>query len=213
MKALRTTILCLCAAPRLVHPTAARADCVADSISLAPDSWNVSAEPFPSGAVGQTFYARETLLSKLTVWRPPGNVSSASAQLFITAVDSVNWNPPRPDTHSILLYGPSVRVDDSTPPGGLIEMAFVIDPPLALPRPGYYAWLLKPEVSVWDLVANDTNPYPSGMYWQTARSSGGLPPVEGGDDRLDLLFRIEFCAAGATPARSPTWGDLKLLYR
>jgi hypothetical protein len=98
-------------------------------------------------------------------------------------------------------------------------MVFVLDPPLALPRPGLYAFFLRTEFcspGSWYIVANNTNPYPYGLYWLTGRistSSCHLRPVEAGENNTDLLFDIEFCTNRVTAARAGTWGELKLLYR
>jgi hypothetical protein len=152
------------------------------------------------------------------VWRPPGNASVIGAHLFITAVDTT-LNPPQPTTQTILLNGPTARVFDSTPPGQLIEMPFVIDPPLALPRPGYYAWFLQAEDcnggEAWIIAASDTNPYSQGITWLTGRATVVcyLASVEGGQDNLDLIFRIEFCSSTMTPVRQGTWGQLKVIYK
>ena len=195
----------------------ARGSCAPDTIGIPLESANTSGAPILGEAVGQTFYATDTLITKVTVWRPPDNRSVIGAHLFITAVDTT-LNPPRPDTHTILLDGPTVRVVDSTPPGGFIEMPFVIDPPLALPRPGYYAWFLQAEDcnqgEAWIIVSNDSNPYPWGIYWLTNRvATCFLANVVGGADNVDMIFRMEFCGSRSTPTRSGTWGDLKLIYR
>ncbi len=197
----------------------ANAGCQADTIGLpAPDPLEASRSPFLGHAIGESFYATDTLITKLTVWRPAGNLSAIGAHLFIVGADTT-LSPPRPDTQNILLDGPTITVYDSSPPGGVIEMPFVIDPPLKLPRPGYYGWFLQAQDcnpgEAWIIAANDTNPYPNGIYWITGRSSTFcvLAPVEGGEDTTDLLFRLEFCRTSTTPALRRSWGDLKVLYR
>jgi hypothetical protein len=198
----------------------ARAACQPDTVGLPPppDPVEAARAPFLGEAVGQTFYATDTLVTKLTVWRPANNLSAIGAHLFITAVDTT-WNPPRPTTGAILLDGPTILVYSSNPPGATIEMPFVIDPPLALPHPGYYAWFLQAENcspgEPWIIAADDTNPYPQGIYWLTSRSltSCVLPGVAGGEDNTDLLFRIEFCREITTAALQQTWGALKVIYR
>ena len=200
---------------------AAQVVCIpSDTVALDPSIWNASRGVFFGHALGQTFFAPETLISRLTVWRPPDNRSVVGAHLYITGVDTV-WSPPRPDNDNLLLDGPTVRVYDSDPPGQLIEMSFTLDPPLALPRPGLYAFFLQAEAchqgAVWNLIGNDTNPYPYGIYWISGRVT--QPPchlrgVAAGEDILDLIFRIEFCRPDvATPVRRSTWGQIKALYR
>jgi len=202
----------------LQTPAMARASCALDTIGIATNLANASFSPFLGHAVGETFFAKDTLIAKVTVWRPNNNTSVIGAHLFITAVDTT-LSPPRPTTQTILLNGPTAHVYDSTPPGQLIEMPFVIDPPLALPGPGYYAWFLQAEDcnqgEAWIIAASDTNPYPRGITWITGRAGlvCYLASVEGGQDNLDLIFRIEFCGSAVTPVQQQTWGRLKAIYR
>jgi hypothetical protein len=98
-------------------------------------------------------------------------------------------------------------------------MPFVIDPPLALPRPGLYAFFLQAE-DCWQgeirFVFSRQNPYPHGIYWITGRVSAPcyLRSVAGGGDNDDLIFDVEFCHPDATvPVRGTSWGKLKILYR
>lgn len=98
-------------------------------------------------------------------------------------------------------------------------MPFLISPPLALPRPGYYAWFLQAEAcnqgEPWIIAADETNPYPDGIYWITGRATTScfLALADGGEDNTDLLFRAEFCNSHSTAVRGQSWGDLKLIYR
>ena len=193
--------------------------CTPDTLGLDPAIWDVFRGTFLGHAVGQTFLARDTLITRLTVWRPANLPNVLGMHLFITAVDTT-LNPPRPDTHQILLDGPTLHVTDSDPPGQLVEVPFELNPPLALPRPGYYAFFLQTEgcdAGEFDLIASDRNPYPFGIYWITGRSgqfgSCDLAGIAGGGDNDDLIFRIEFCRSGITPVRSSTWGRLKAIYR
>lgn len=186
-------------------------------VEVPADSFDTSRSPFLGRALGQTFFAPETVITKFTAWRYPNDRSLVGAHLFITAVDTT-LVPPRPMTHTILLDGPTVTVYDSDPPGQFIEMPFVIDPPFVLPRPGLYAWFLQAadcnQGSAWNILGNDRNIYPYGIYWLSGRATGDchLAFVDGGEDYTDLCFRIDFCHP-LTPARLETWGGLKLLYR
>jgi hypothetical protein len=93
--------------------------------------------------VGQTFRAVDTLITRITVWRPANDIDAVGTQLLVTTVDTTEI-PPRPITQGILQTGPSVYVrDDSGNPGQPIQMDFVIYRPLALPRPGIYAFFLR----------------------------------------------------------------------
>src|SRR5438445_13752063 len=40
--------------------------------------------PIFGQAMGQTFYATDTIISAVTVWRPPGNLSVIGMKLYIT---------------------------------------------------------------------------------------------------------------------------------
>jgi len=185
---------------------------------LDSSTWTTGRGPWLGGAIGQTFLAEDTLITRLTVWRPPNNLSVVGVHLIITAVDTT-LSPPRPDTYQILLDGPTVAVYASDPPGQLIRVSFLIDPPLALPRRGRYAFFLQPENCTsgepWRIVARTDNPYPFGIYWVTPRvfSECYLRPVSGGGDNDDLLFQIEYCIPSETPIRTQSWGKLKVLYR
>lgn len=200
-------------------PSAAPSDttCEASHVRLEPATSNTFRGTFLGRAVGQSFFAPETLISSLTVWRPPiPNV--LGVHLFITEVDT-QWTPPRPLANPPFFSGPTVYRYDSDPPGQLVEMRFVLDPPLALPRPGLYAFFLQAagcNIGEINFIANDTNPYPHGLYWLTARVES--PPcylrgVSGGEDGTDILFDIEFCRPATTPVLRETWGKLKLIYR
>lgn len=168
------------------------------------------------------FLAPDTLLTRLTVWRWP-SASNVGVHLYITAVDT-SVSPARPRqvvengvfTQEILLDGPTLTING--PPGQLIELPFVIDPPLALPYPGLYAFFLQAEgcneAAVWEIMASEQDPYPHGIYWITGAVSPHclLAPAAGGADNTDLIFSAEFCRA-STPAIRHTWGTLKARYR
>ena len=211
-------LLCASIEARPVHAASADTVCTPVHVRLDPRTWNSAAADFLGEAQGQTFLAMDTVITRLTVWRYPNDRSVIGAHLYITGVDTM-WTPPRPNTHVILLDGPTIHVYDSDPPGQLIEMPFVIDPPLHLPRPGLYAFFLQGENcnqgQSWVIVANDRNPYPYGLYWWTGRVNYPcyLRGVDGGVDNLDLLFDIEFCRPDTTtPTRKSTWGQLKMRY-
>jgi hypothetical protein len=141
-----------------------------------------------------------------------------AAHLYVTAADAANSPRPVPLTHEILLDGPTVGVFDSDPPGQLIPMVFVVDPPLVLPHKGIYAWFLQPENcapgAAWYVCADTSDSYPSGDAWTTIRTFGEchLPTLEGMEDHQDYIFEVQYCDA-AVPTRRRTWGELKLIYR
>ena len=192
----------------------AAADCSPVTVGTDTTSWNDSYGTALGQAIGQTFLARDTLISRLTLWRPPRNATIWGNHLFITEVDSTL----RPYTGNILRDGPSVAV-----PGDgvhLTRMDFVLDPPLALPRPGHYAFFLQRDYcddAESRFIANDNDPYPDGWFWTTYRTSGGdgcyLPRAAGPEGNVDLIFEIEYCRETSTPVRQRSWGWLKAIYR
>ena len=194
---------------------AAQTDCVPVHLRLDPAIANTSRSPFAGKALGQTFFASDTLVSRITVWRPPNNRSVIGAHLYVTGVNA----NLRPDVSQMLLDGPTVNVFDSNPPGQIIEMSFDLVTPLALPQPGTYAFFVQAagchQAAAWQILASQTNPYPDGLYWITGSVSSPchLRAVDGGSDNTDLLFDIEFCSAGITSSRGRTWGGVKVIYR
>lgn len=204
-------------------PTASRTlDCTTVVEGIDTTFARNSRSPFHGRALGQVFRANDTLLTRLVVWRWP-SPSNVGVHLFITTVDS-NAVPPRPravfrdgvQTLDILLDGPTLTING--PPPQLIELPFVIDPPLALPQPGLYAFFLQAEgcneAAVWDIMASEHNPYPDGIYWITAGVTPGcwLRAVDGGEDSTDLIFKAEFCRTRSTPTSRSTWGTIKTRY-
>jgi hypothetical protein len=188
---------------------------MADTVGLDPSIWNTGRGTFFGRALGQTFLAVDTVITRITVWRPPNIIDVVGAHLIVTTVDPNQ----RPVTQEVLLDGPTVRVRDSDPPGQLIRLDFVIEPPLVLPRPGLYAFFLQREdcdSGETRLVASTSNPYPYGIYWLTGRTiflPCGLRSVDGGEDYTDLIFEIEYCKPDVTAVRARSWGELKMLYR
>jgi hypothetical protein len=199
-------------------PCAEAADpqCIPFHVRLDLSIWNTSRPADLGRSIAQTFLAEDTLITGITVWLPPDHPTAFGAHLYVTDVDETNG---RPNTDQILLDGPTVHVNNDVPPGQFIEMPFVLDPPLALPRPGMYAFFLRTEFcspASWSIVASNANPYPYGLYWLTGRVDNPpchLRPVAGGENNTDLLFDIEFCTTRVPAARAGTWGELKVLYR
>ena len=185
-------------------------------IRLDPLIWNTARDSFLGRAVGQTFFASDTIISRITVWRPPGMTSVWGAHIFLTGTSADG----RPDVNQVFLDGQTLAVFDSDPPGQMIEMPFTFDPPVTLPRPGTYAFFLQgancTPGSVWYIAASNLNPYHDGSYWLTGRVDSSpchLRAVDGGSDVVDLLFDIEFCSSGATATSVRSWGELKVIYR
>jgi hypothetical protein len=155
-------------------------------------------------SVGQTFLATDTLITSLTLWAVAGGQTYSSVTAMIVATDA-NGVP----TTQRLWVSPPLTV-----PGNQAKaFTWTIDPPLALPRAGLYAWFICS--TIMDLmVVTGSDPYPGGeMWWAACRGACGpgcnTHVVEGGD----FVFNVTFCADHSTPARPPTWGRLKSIYR
>lgn len=173
--------------------------------------------PFLGSAIGQVFFAPESIITEIDVWRPAGYVSEIGAHIFITGVDS-SRSPVYPDVGKIFQNGPDVTVIDSDPPGQLIRVPFVFDPPVVLPHPGYYTMFFQAtgcwDGEPWRLLFSQHNNYPYGILWLTGRSTNGcvLRGPAGGGDNDDLVFEAHFCSEATAIVRS-SWGKVKVLYR
>jgi len=193
----------------------AAAGCLPVSFGLDTLGWDRTKETFLGVGLGQSFLATEELLTRITVWRPPGDVDAVGSRMFVTTADSLTGLP---DATQVLGTA-YLFVRDSDPPGTAIEMPFDFAPPITLLKRGAYAFFLQREEcdgGLTDLMAKSTDPYPDGLYWQTARVSTGtcrLRPVDGGENYTDLMFRIDYCATSPTSIKRSTWGELKLRYR
>src|SRR5206468_3633513 len=95
--------------------------CVRDTAGVDTTGWNSGRGTFLGRALGQTFLAVDTIITRITVWRPPNQINSVGTHLFVTTVDTTQV-PPYPVTQGIIQDGPTVFVRDSDPPGHLIRM-------------------------------------------------------------------------------------------
>lgn len=202
-------------------PPAAAADgaCSPDSIRLDPLLWNGSGGTHLGNVLGQTFWASDTVLRRITVWRTPNDYDGIATRIFIVHVDTTK-TPPRPDNSRILQSGPEVLVPDSDPPGQLIEVPFVFDPPVSLPHRGLWAFMLQRsgcDVGLSIFAMRFDNAYPIGMHWLSSRTDGlpcflrAVNPWE--DNGIDILFELEFCSTGVTPTANRSWGQVRAIYR
>ena len=199
--------------------TAVAEDCSPRSIGTDPNTWNHGESGFLGHCIGQTFLARDTIVTRITVWHPPTYVSITGAKVFITKVDTTRI-PPYPRTNQIIWISPLTFAGDSDPPGLIIECPFVCDPPVHLPGPGMYAFFIQKQncdTGEWTVIGHegDGSAYPDGIAWQTERilvPPCVLRPAEVWAEKLDLSFRVDFCDI-STPTRRQTWGGLKTIYR
>jgi len=196
----------------------AAGDCTRVVAGNDPLGWNSSRRTFLGKALGQTFLSTDTLIARITVWRYPNNLNYGGDHLFVTTVDTANYAPFRPVTTDVIRSGPTVVVVDSDPPGLPIRMDFVLDPPLALPHLGIYAFFVQREgcdAGETSIIANEPGRYPFGNYWRTGQTAFlpcYLPSADFWED-LDLCFEMEFCHDSSTPVHGESWGQLKVIYR
>jgi hypothetical protein len=173
---------------------------------------------------GQVFEARDTVLQAFSVWGEcPNNTALAS---YILGLDSTG----RPDIHRILRVGPTLTIQyqgcfpPPSPPADLpyARARFVFDPPVILPGPGSYEFVVvvapdPPDYScdgATTLLGDTLDPYPGGAAWRHVRTyplcSLGGPRLDAAGE--DLVFQLEFCEE-STPVLRSSWGSLKVRYR
>jgi hypothetical protein len=179
---------------------------------------NTVFDPALGRAANQVFYAPDTLISSITIWKPAQPDTNVNPMhLFITETDSTAMDSSaghRPLPSAILLNGPVVDVPytDGIHPK---PVTFTFDPPFALPRRGYFSFAIKEDLcgGVIALLADSSSSYEYGGCWKTVafNDCSGL----GQSARLVpgvLVFQIAFCEI-AVPAVGETWGRLKARYR
>jgi hypothetical protein len=182
--------------------------CAPETVGVdGPRAWEHYAVAFLGRSVAQVFYAPDTLIESITVWRHDMNNNDTPMHLFITEVDSLN----RPDTWKILLDGPTI-VDPDTVERPVV---FTFDPPFALPRKGNFAFAIKDESCklVFSLLADSTESYPYGGAYSvhpvvTCLGLGWLSYSL----HSDIIFQMALCAE-EVPTIPETWGRLKARYR
>jgi hypothetical protein len=163
-------------------------------------------------AVGEVFYAPDTLVSSITIWRQSFLDSNfVGVKLYVANVDSLG----RPNPLSLILDGPTVYhvLGDSIHP---TPFQFVFNPPLVLPHPGKYevAFQGNPCGSSFFFIYANNNPFAEGTLWWHGQTSGSgcrlrRDPTE--YPIQDLVFQIDFCQP-TVPARRETWGYIKGVY-
>ncbi len=173
---LRVTVPILAIILALV-PTPSWCDsCSGETIGVDPSLGNVKPEVWFRHSWGQVFMTDDTILSKVTVWRPAFDDSmDTPMKLYILGVDS-SLGFPMPDPQQVFLDGPDIHVPDGD---GVhpIECTWTIVPPLTLPKPGLYAILVKEDLCGGEflLIGTTLNPYPYGgasQTFQNTRCSG-----------------------------------------
>ena len=202
----------------LAAPGALRAECSKTTIGIDPSIANSSGSPLLAEAIGETFIARDTLITSFTVWHVPEFVVSRDVGIkaYIVPTDSTG----APITAEPLWRGalqiPS-RGDGVHP----VEVTWTIDPPLVLPHRGRYAWFILQDLCHTDFsilavnnVYADRDAFEEGVGWVTSRGTCvDLDASVFEAPHGDLIFKMEFCHDVATSTRRTTWGTLKSIYR
>lgn len=157
-------------------------------------------------APGQTFYAEDTLITAITVWRIASqDTNRAPMKLWIVNCDSTG----RPRNDQIVFDGPAIISMYG------VEVRFDLDPPAILPRRGRYAFMVQNMCDyIFDLRIHD-DVYGPGELWRSEISNYHgcvLWIIFDHWNEYDLCCRVEFCDA-VTPVRHPTWGRVKAIYR
>jgi hypothetical protein len=171
-----------------------------------------TAGAFLGKSVVQTFFAEDTLIGAITMWRANSQPVNG-IRLEIDETDSTGM--PLTDrpllVWPVVLTMPADSTADSTSP---TEYRYEFNPPFAVPRRDTFAvnFISDPCIDIFDLhVAKDT-PSVGGSLWLTSRFGCGRRTFPIHHPELDLCLKVEFCDT-VTPTRPFTWGRLKLRYR
>jgi len=201
------------------------AGCSPVSIGIDTSKANTSGALLLGEAVGETFVAADTLVTRFTVWRVASEDSSWQIGIhpYFVETDTTpswcNWPACPPDgypaTGRVVWDGPTqvVKYGDGVHP---IEFTWTFDPPLVLPHRGKFAWfvLQDPCAAYFDILAVDrADAYPDGIAWYTSRSHCDRLIEAYPIPNADHVFTIEFCRDASTPVRRTSWGKLKTIYR
>lgn len=169
-------------------------------------------------AAGQSFFASDTLIRSISVWRVAneGVPYWCGLHPYVVEVDSTGM----PITTAIVGEGfdLSIPEHDGINP---TEFRWTFDPPLALPHRGMFAFLVQVPLSqcgcVIDMLAAERPEVADGVcLWLTYRSAIDNCYLRPHPERFadgDMVYHIEFCHDASTRTARRTWGQLKLLYR
>jgi len=182
-----------------------------DSIAVDISRADTVAFTFSCRGFGQTFVATDTLILSISVWVPPlGREHNDVSHLFIT--EAVGDTP---DVERLIYSGPSVSLP-LTEPVLPTELRFDLDPPVALPHPGKFFFVVQAgHYSAFPMLASNADPYRDGRGWQTEPVLGCDRPgsPRGSSWHPDLLFKVVFCTDRITGSRRSTWREPMVFYR
>jgi hypothetical protein len=184
------------------------------TVGIDPSLANNSAGDILGESIGQTFFASDTLIRSLTVWRVAQEETLyIGIDPYIVGTDSAGIPLPNP----VIQHGPVVHVffGDGVHP---IKFKWDFDPPVVLPHRGLYAFFLQVPMdecpSYFDVLGRSPpDQYPEGHLWLSRRTSLCTLRTPDSFPNGDIVFTIEFCHDTNTPVRKSTWGRLRTLYR
>ena len=212
---LRMKVLVLAASGLIASVASDRSwsDCQPSSVGVDTSQATSATATALGDAVGEVFYAPDTLVTAVTIWRQAFLDSNiVGLKLYVANVDSTG----RPIPQSLVLDGPTVYhiLGDGIHP---TPFRFEFNPPLVLPHRGTYefAFQSRPCGSSFFFIYNNTNALPQGSLWWHGQTSNSGCRLRTGPQEYptqDLVFEVEFCQS-ATPTLSETWGHLKHVYR
>ena len=163
--------------------------------------------------LGQTFYAADTVISRIRVWRLALNQPNVSPmKMWITTVNEYG----RPLTDGVIREGPVVQVIygdgvHHTP------IDFDFDPPVVLPIRGRYAFFVQQICTgFFSIMVSLHDVYPDGIAWLTDRSQYAGCFLASGPDGFvdaDMIFDVVFCDTKTTDTKRKSWGQVKTIYR
>lgn len=136
------------------------------------------------GAAGQTFVARDTLITSISVWwRQPPGWPIATSPLMKPWITRVLDTAPDTFRDGILFEGPEivVPINSDTTRVQAVRIQYRFDPPFQLPGPGMYAFFVQePCAFPFDLFDHESNDaFPDGRMWRTGRSFSAGCPLSG----------------------------------
>jgi len=197
----------------LAPPAAGGVPCSIVAVGIDTSQATSSASPLLGEAPGQTFFARDTLIHSLTVWRIASEDTNLfGMHLYITRADSTG----KPLLDQIVLNGPTLYnpYGDGIHP---VPFQWLFDPPLTLPGTGHYAFFLALSPCIlgyFDVLGRESQQdlFPDGSFWWTGRSADCSLIGLNNNPVADLVFALEFCDTHSTPVLRKTWGELKARY-
>jgi hypothetical protein len=188
-------------------------DCAYATVGIDTSAGNCHTTVELGYGLGETFLAPDTLISAITVWRWYYDANNDSIwHLYVLGLDSGG----RPDVTKLIHDGPNLQnafgngIDD-------IPFRFLFDPPLSLPSPGTYAFVVQAENcgAVAEILENCTDDYPDGELWvhdRVTQPPCHLRPYPTGYPGADLVFSVDFCHL-AVPTVPSTLARVKAMYR